>query len=277
MNRCLWILSLVLAFSQPACASTSRSEALESNDFASSSAEVDFETHILWMNTRYREALFIPEAVLRDAEVADLPLDQYSRELLELKIGFVRNPPEYYAPNPRYGPDLECRERRRIGGSEPWPTARGLVESLEPMPLVLTARVLDVVKGWRALPRGVGRVAWLAPETVFHNDGEDLPPYFAILLQSMGGETVVSNTKVCTIKDVNGLTLPSPDDLILIIGTKSRIPDPNFVKVRFEFPVEKGFVQPQTYREIRDRDPVPLSRVREFFAARQESPEGVDP
>ncbi|MEM7481728.1 MAG: hypothetical protein AAF481_11185 [Acidobacteriota bacterium] len=277
MNRCLWILSLVLAFSQPACASISQSAASETNESASSSAEVDFETHILWKNTRYREALFIPEAVLRDAEVADLPLDEHSRELLELKIGFVRNPPEYYFPNPRYGPDLECRERRRLGGSEPWPTARGLVESLEPMPLVLIARVLDVIVGWCSWPRSVGRVAWLEPETVLHNEGEDLPPYIAILLQSMGGETVVSNTRVCTIKHVNGLTLPSPGDLILIAGTTGTFPDPFFVNARFEFPVENGFIQPQTYRDIRDRDPVSLSRVRELLSARKESPEGVVP
>ncbi|MEM7481729.1 MAG: hypothetical protein AAF481_11190 [Acidobacteriota bacterium] len=73
----------------------------------------DLGSQILWKNTRYQEALFISEGVLRQSSISELPLDERNRKALALKVELVRDPPARHLPHPSLGPVDECRLPRK--------------------------------------------------------------------------------------------------------------------------------------------------------------------
>jgi hypothetical protein len=208
-------------------------------------------------------AVFIPEALLQEAERAHAPaLEEYGELIrrLEREARFMLEGAGGTCLERPYDPD----------GLKPSQDALPLVGLLRSARVVSEATVVDVVTGW-----GYGLVrtlVWVQIEEILRcapegdeEGGEEgvrtLVPGDVLALVSEQGRLTVDRITLCS--EVDRITLPPVGSKVLITGYPVTPDSPVVGPGEHIFRVFKGVVLPQPYEDLAPRVPLPYATVRE--------------
>jgi len=196
-----------------------------------------FQDQILWMDQEHTEALFVPERVSQDLDLADLPIDIMDQGTLVGDISAKED-----------GAACIVRRSRDKQGSAT--VTHDLSDSFDFPPVVFVGRVVEVVEGWNNWRLVVGRMAYVeVEERIKPNIHPRVEPgsVFAIFFE--GGETTIAGERLC-FDPGTGAHVPAVGDTLLVGGVEWEADERHF-NAFVKFPVVAGRVLPQPYAELK--------------------------
>jgi hypothetical protein len=190
------------------------------------------------MDREHTEALFIPEAVSRDQDLSELPIDSLERASLS----------RYLYEKSEGAPCIVRRARDEQGS---WPRTVELSQMFELPEIVFVGRVVEVVDGWNSWRRVIGRMAYIEITEVIRPEVRpaQFSPGHRVAVFFEGGQTTVAGVELC-FEPGTGAHVPSVADTLLVGGVEWENDERHF-NAFVKFPVVAGRVLPQPYARLK--------------------------
>lgn len=217
---------------------------------------------IYWVPAEPHRTLFIPESVLNEKRLEELPLAPSERESLEWQIEAPKHP----ATNPIDAriKGSPCVDRPSPPPAGSYPEATDLAGLIERSVVAVAGRVVEKVPGWSPYHRFAAAMVHLQIEDVLRAP-EDLQAGDRVSFV-IRGEAMVHGSRLCTFPS-RGFAEPELDDRLLLIGLGFS-QEQSYVEAELQFPIRDGLVLPQPYASLRDQAPRPLAPLLERFRPR---------
>lgn len=206
----------------------------------------DYERRILWENAEHTAAAFIPEKVLHEKQLSELPLSENTRPLLEGALYFRRNYP------PRIPVSMKENPCEVLGKADPagsYRHAKSLDELIADTPVALVGKVVEIVPGWLTTLAHAGKAVYFVVDTILKAPEEAVKLGDIRAFEKYGGEITLDGVRLCT-EAVPGFYSPRLADRILLVG--AMFPYDELRLVGTTFPIEKDLVLIQPYPWVRD-------------------------
>ena len=249
--KCI-LLALVLLSAPVACAS----------------AAERYDQQIIWKDVEERTAaMFVPESLLNEHALEDLPLVEDDRSSLKLSLetaarGTSEREELYKQLGRKYIP---CPPASRDDRS---PKALSLSAYLKAAGLAFIATIEDVVPGWSFWTGQPIDMVYVRPLSVLRGK---LPPEDRALVYPQDWETItVKNVKVCYNAPPEGFYRARKGDKVLVGGLSLYPSNPQVIYGASQVPISKGKVLPQPYSWVLDFTPITVDDLRHELGGNDE-------
>lgn len=220
---------------------------------------------IYWVPSEPQRAAFIPESVLNEKRLEELPLSPSERYSLEWQIEAPKHP----ATNPI---DARIKGNSCVYFNSPPPAgsdpdATDLAGLIERSVLAVFGKVVEKVPGWSPSHKHAASMIHLQIEGVLRAP-EDLQAGDRVGFV-IPGETTVHGSRLCTYPSgpSRGFAEPELDDRLLLIG-RGFSGDQKLIEGVNKFPIQDGLVLPQPYAMLREQVAQPLAPLVKRFRPR---------
>jgi hypothetical protein len=204
-------------------------------------AAEDLATRILWVDQAHMRAIFIPQRVLENIPIDELPLSSFDRHHLREQV-------ENFAKG-RRGCDYPDQAQEEQGSAS---KTYLLDELISYYPAAIVGVVQRIEAGWSILNLHAAEVAYvLVEEVVFERQGGRAPEKGAVVGAIYpGGSTVVGRTPVCQERE-EAYYEPAVGDSVLLVGGLPPEGDSLHYVENMSFPISKeGAVFSQPYMNL---------------------------
>jgi hypothetical protein len=211
---------------------------------------------IIWMDAKdHSQVMFVPERLLNEKELTDLPLTEQNRSYLQGAMGRLEYVEEYRKRTGRTQEPL-CPD---VNVSPRWRDASSLQELLQKEPLSFFATIEEVVPGYSFLRFSPVSMVYLKPENVLRGDASSLQGAKSLLYLEPWGSIVIKGNPVCW-KPPSGFYRARRGDRVLVVGSQFRA-NPEVLVDNYVFPVSGGAVYPQPFPAVKDFEPIPVKAL----------------
>lgn len=197
----------------------------------------ELRERLIWTSEEGTSALFLPEQVLNEVALEELPITGVDRSVLkDLVERFRKLPPGYCS---------SAREELKQGSAD---ETLPLADFVADFKGAFVAEVISIEKGWTPWGWDVSSLAVVRVQQTVHDREGVVPENGAeVGLLFRGGTLQYHGVTICE-KPIEGLYRPEVGDQILVAG--SGWPDSRFFNGRAVFPIDGGMVQPVPYASI---------------------------
>jgi hypothetical protein len=227
---------------------------------ACASAAEPYDQQIIWMDAKERtDAMFVPERLLNENTLEDLPLIENDRSSLKSILeGAARGNPEreelYKQLGRKYIP---CPPASRDDRS---PKALSLLNHLKARGLAFVATVEDVVPGWSFWIRQPVNMAYVKPLLDLRGTLQTADRVLAY--PEEWASITVNNVEVCYNTPPEGFYRARKGDKVLVSGLLLFQPNPRVIYGAAQFLISGGRVLPQPYSGVLDFTPIAIDDLR---------------
>jgi hypothetical protein len=222
---------------------------------ACASAAEPYDQQIIWMDAKeHTAAMFIPERLLNEHALEDLPLVENDRSSLKSSLETAaRGTPEREELYKQLGrPFLPCPPASRDDRSS---AALALSGYLKTKDLAFVAAIEDVVPGWSFWAGQPVNMVYVRPVLILHGK---LPREGRVLIYPERWASIkVNDVKVCYRTPPEGFYRARKGDEILVSGILNPLNSRVLGSVS-EFPISRGKILPQPYSMVQDFVPVAI-------------------
>ncbi len=226
---------------------------------ACASAAEPYDRQMIWMEAKeHNSAMFVPERLLNEHTLENLPLTDAERSWLQSHLDRAA----------RGNPERE-RDYKRIGRTYmPCPPASvddrslkalSLLDYLKTTDLAFVATIEDVVPGWSFWIGQPVNMVYVKPVLVLH--GRQKTDDRVLIYAERWASITVNGAQVCSSTPPEGFYRARKGDEVLV-GAFLYPPNPQILDGVNVFPTREGKIIPQPYSMVQDFTPVAVDDIR---------------
>jgi hypothetical protein len=226
---------------------------------ACASAVESHDRQIIWMDAKeHSSAMFIPERLLNERALEDLPLTDAERSWLQSRLDrATRGNPEREKDYKRLGrPYLACPPASLDDRSS---KALSLLGYLKTTDLAFIATVEDVVPGWSFWIGQPVNMVYVKPVLFLHEKHQTDDR--VLIYAERWASITVNGAQVCSWTPPEGFYRARKGDKVLV-GAFLYPSNPRIVDGVSVFPTSEGKVLPQPYSMVQDFVPITVDDLR---------------